>query len=192
MKRRTFVGSLGALAAGGSAVLGTGAFTSVSASRSLTVEVADDNDALLALSELGEGSDGKGGRSQKGGDTVSFSFPGVGRRLADPDLGLGTDSVYEFDRDSGEADAADPERGLLRVENRGTQPVDVHSEFPDSSQIDVELFDVSDPDRTALRDDPAELGVGEFVDVGFRISTDGADIGTFDETLTVVAEQPTD
>lgn len=192
MKRRTFIGSLGAAAAGGSAILGTGAFTSVSATRTLTVETTDDNEALLALSELGEGTEGAGGRSSKGGDTVTFSFPGVGRRLDNPDLGLGTDSVYEFDQDGGEADEPDPDTGLFRIENRGTQSVTVHSEFPAESQIGVELYDVTDPDKTALRDEPAELDVGDSVDVGFRIRTFGADVDTFEETLTIVAEATED
>ena len=40
---------VGSLAAGSAAAMGTGAFTSVQANRSLTVETADDASALLAL-----------------------------------------------------------------------------------------------------------------------------------------------
>jgi hypothetical protein len=48
MNRRRLIATLGA-AAGVSGVLGTGAFTSVSADRSVDVSVVSDTDALLAL-----------------------------------------------------------------------------------------------------------------------------------------------
>lgn len=48
MKRRHFVGALGAVFAGGGAV-GTGAFTSVTADRDVDVQVAQENNAYLGL-----------------------------------------------------------------------------------------------------------------------------------------------
>lgn len=179
MNRRAFILGLGALAGGGSLAASSGAVSSVSADRRLTVETADDNVALLALEERGSGT-----RSVDDGSVVAFSFPGLRERLSNPDLGLGSDSVYEFDRDA----SAGGTDGLLRIENRGTQSVEVYSEHQTSSDLAIELYDVTDPNDTALRDDPPELGVGEFVDVGVRIRTFGASIGTFDETLTIVAE----
>jgi hypothetical protein len=52
MKRRKFLVGMGSLAAGGGAAMGTGAFTSVSANRSVTVQVASDRNAYLALSQI--------------------------------------------------------------------------------------------------------------------------------------------
>ncbi|WP_299331691.1 hypothetical protein [Haloplanus sp.] len=49
MQRRKFIAGVGSLAAGAAAVTGTGAFTSVSANRSIAVEVADDANAFLGL-----------------------------------------------------------------------------------------------------------------------------------------------
>jgi hypothetical protein len=49
MERRKFVLGVGALAAGGAAAVGSGAFTSVSANRDVTIDVADDSDALLGI-----------------------------------------------------------------------------------------------------------------------------------------------
>ena len=49
MNRRKFVIRLGAASAGGSALIGSGAFTSVSAERDITVNVSDDSSALLEL-----------------------------------------------------------------------------------------------------------------------------------------------
>lgn len=47
--RRKFLAGLGALASGSAAAVGTGAFTTVSADRSVTVSVADDSGALLKM-----------------------------------------------------------------------------------------------------------------------------------------------
>ena len=187
MKRRTVLAGLGSLTASSLFVAGTGAFTSVSAKRSVAVETAGDNDALLRLKELGEGK-----RSIEDDGRVEFSFPGFQERLDDPDLGLGVDSVYEFDRDAEESDKSTPTEGLLRIENRGTQSVAVRSRFQSENDLEIELYDVADSDRTALRDDPPELGVGDSVDIGFRIRTFGAEIDTFEETLTIVAEATDD
>lgn len=51
--RRKFLTGLGALASGTAAAVGTGAFTSVAADRSVSVAVADDSDALLAFETSG-------------------------------------------------------------------------------------------------------------------------------------------
>lgn len=194
MKRRTFLLGVGSTAVASSAALGTGAFSSVEAHRRLEVEVAGDNDALLGLKQRGDGTDDLNGRSLEGGTPgqVAFSFPGTGELDEDADLGLGADSVYEFDRDSGESDDDEPTEGLLRITNQGTQSVRVYSQFETESNLVVELYDVTDPDKEALRDDPVELAVGSHVNVGFRIRTFNSDIGTFEETLTIVADQPDD
>lgn len=192
MKRRHFLLGIGSAVAVSSAALGTGAFTSVEANRRLEVETAGDNNALLALKQLGDGTDDLNGRSLEGGspEQVAFSFPGTGELEDDSDLGLGADSVYEFDRDSGESDDSEPVEGLLRIINQGTQSVRVYSQFETDSQLEIELYDVTDDDKTALRSEPAELDTGDSVDVGFRIRTFGADTDTFEETLTIVADQP--
>jgi len=53
--RRKFIAGLGALATGSAAAVGTGAFTSVSAERSVTIDTADDAYAFLRLNERGGG-----------------------------------------------------------------------------------------------------------------------------------------
>jgi hypothetical protein len=49
MKRRTILLGLGTAIAGGGAVLGTGAFTTVEADRSVSVNVAEDSAALVGI-----------------------------------------------------------------------------------------------------------------------------------------------
>jgi len=56
MQRRKFVIGTGALATGGAAALGTGAFSRVESHRSVTIEVANDDDAYLGMRQV-EGSD---------------------------------------------------------------------------------------------------------------------------------------
>lgn len=183
MNRRTFLGTLGATA-GSALIVGTGAAGFVGTERELSVEVTDDNDAFLGLRQLGSGT-----RSYEDGtpERVAFSVPGLLERIDDPDRGLGTRSIYEFVYDATESTTP----GLLRITNQGSNEAVTYSEFETETNIDVSLFDVTDPDRIALRDQPAELSPGEAVDVGFRIETFGADLGAFDETLTIVGELTT-
>lgn len=185
MKRRALITGLGGLTASGTLVLGTGAFTSTSANRTVSVSVAQDDQAVLALDDRGDGTGfGGAGRSiENSDDQVEFTFPGVGRSSEDGDLGLGVDSTYEFSDDT---DAS--ESGLLGITNQGTQPVVVYSRHETDSELEIELYDASNPDRTALRIEQPELPVGQGINVGFRIRTSGAVPGTFDETLTIIAE----
>jgi hypothetical protein len=191
MKRRTVLTGLSGLIAAATATIGSGAFANVSVERKATIRVADDNDAFLALSQLGGGRYSVGGRSIENGspEVVQLSFPGVGERLNDPELGLGVDSVYVFERDSGESGSGATE-GLLRIGNQGTQTVEVTAEHTMGSELEIELYDVTDSDRTALEDEPVELAVGDAVNVGVRIRTFEADLGTFNETITIAAEVP--
>jgi hypothetical protein len=101
MNRRKFLAALGTAAAGTSAAVSTGAFTSVSADRSVSVEVADDADALLAMTP----SNGPNGEyAAADGGTIALDF-------TDTDAGgtgVGTDSTYHFD-------------DVFRITNQGTQ-----------------------------------------------------------------------
>jgi hypothetical protein len=52
MRRRKLLAGLGSLAAGGAAVMGTGAVTSVNANRTVDVEIAGDDSAYLRLDDV--------------------------------------------------------------------------------------------------------------------------------------------
>lgn len=184
MKRRALITGLGGLTASGTLVLGTGAFTSTSANRTVYVSVAQDDQAVLKLDDRGDGTGfGGAGRSiENSSDRVEFGFPGAGRSNEE-DLGLGVDSIYEFDDDTKAS-----ELGLLGITNQGTQPVVVYSRHETDSELEIELYKASDPDRTALRTQKPELPVGEGINVGFRIQTSGAVPEMFEESLTIIAE----
>jgi len=169
MRRRTLLG-LGAAASGG-LVFGTGAFTTVSAQRSVSVSTAGDADALLSLQPGTENGDFV--ETDDGTARIDFAAGG----LAD---GLGTDSQYRFD-------------DLLRVQNRGTQSVFLFTEVDGSSLGDgsLSLFTES-PDTPLTAANAVELETGEAVPVGAFVDTTGLETDEFDVDVTITAtvEQP--
>lgn len=174
MRRRRFLASAGGFAAAGSVALGTGAFTSVEAERSVSISVARDYNAFLRLEPISdEGIDDENtGRSFINGSQVSFEIPGDEAGENSDAEGVGLDSVYEF-------------HDLVSVSNQGTQPVKLSSTYGGDALADLALVN----DTGVLRDDPPTLAVGGSINVGLSIDTHGADTGEFDETLTVVAER---
>jgi hypothetical protein len=101
MNRRTFLATLSTAATGTSAVVSTGAFTTVSADRSVSARVADDAAAFLPMVPSG-GFNDKYATANGGAIRLEFIATKVG------ESGACTDSVYEFN------DAA-------RTTNQGTQ-----------------------------------------------------------------------
>lgn len=178
MNRRTLLAALGFAAAGGSTAVGTGAFTSVSADRQVSVRVADDRRAFLGL----EPTDGPNGayarRTADGLLEVDFSDTAAGGE------GLGTDSVYRFD-------------DVFRVTNRGTQPVYVWATLDGSGDLstdgpDPDVYFYPNGDATdRLRDGTDEvlyLGVGGSATVGVHVDTTGLAAGqTFELAATIHA-----
>ena len=180
MKRRRYLAGLVAGSVAGGLGIGSGAFSSAEADRLLSVETAHDNDAYLGLRQLGGGY-----RSIESGtpEQVEFSIPG----LTEDDTGLGTNSVYEFVYD----DQEDTTPGLLAITNQGTNDVEVYSEHETESELEIEMFDVTDSNRTALTVDPPELSPGdEPLHVGFRIKTFSSKSDTYEENLTIIAKSP--
>lgn len=122
MQRRKFLVGLGATVSGSAAAVGTGAFTSVTADRSVDVEVAGDDAAYLGLrkaagpnSDPGENSDAYVDTS---GAAVSFDFSS-NNGTADLGNGFNPNAVTEVD-------------DLIEVQNQGTQ----------SAYLSVDLADL--------------------------------------------------
>lgn len=185
MKRRQFIVGLGGAAGAVGLVMGSGAYSSVKANRAVSVETADDNEAYLGLEELGAGTRSVE-QTEDNQTEVVLNFPGYDETNSEGD-GLGKNSTYEFDYDNKESpgDTA----GLFRIMNQGEGgSIDVYSENSDSNELYIEIYDVTDSSRTALKDDPATLDAGKSVDVGVRIETYDS-TGEFDETLRIVGEK---
>jgi hypothetical protein len=186
MKRRNLLIGVGSVAAGGTLAIGTGAFTSVSAQRTVTVDVEEDSDALLKLQDVGSGK-----RSVTDDGKLELSIPGEDEDQypngdpTNPD-GIAPDSVYKFGADAG----GDPGDGLFTVTNQGTQPVDVYG--TDGSEADepsVAIFDAETDDILTKGDPYESLGVGKTLHCGIRLDTHGVDVQTdaYDVPLTINA-----
>lgn len=105
---------MGALAAGGAASLGTGAFSSVEAERKLTVQIADDSDAYLQFNtDLGNAPDNNYEYAEINDDgelEIEFAENDAGG------LGVNPNAVTVFD-------------DVFAIRNRGTEDVKVWVEF---------------------------------------------------------------
>ncbi|TKX45439.1 LamG domain-containing protein [Halorubrum sp. SD690R] len=178
MKRRRLILGLGGLASLGGSLVGTGAFTSVSAERDIAVETADDANAFLAMVPIDSPNGDAFATTQDGLILLEFTNTDAGGS------GLGTDSVYDFD-------------DVFRVTNQGTQPVYVWAVFADASgdfnvgtsDTDVWFYAHGDSDNK-LRDsadDVLYLTPGADADIGVHVDTDDLNEGQ-DLTATINAD----
>lgn len=161
MKRRNLLAAFGIAASGGVAV-GTGAFTSVEAERTVNIEVANEDEALLAMEPdldsenadfVNQGTDG----------VLFFDINDVVGGDGEG-TGAGTESVYTFDK-------------VFNVSNQGTQPVFFETQFENIESLDSVGFYAGDADDKVLDGDTvAELPVGETADMGIKIDTSGMDV----------------
>lgn len=163
MQRRKFVIGMGALASGTAAVIGTGAFTSVTAARDIDVEVADDASAYLRLEGTGGANshyvtdDGNGGTLTI--DLSSDNATGKGGQ------GVNPDAVTEID-------------DLFAVENQGTQEVTVDID-KDGDNADAVTFETENGNL----EDGIDLDPGESATVSLEIDTEDSGLGDGDELL---------
>jgi hypothetical protein len=195
MQRRKFIAAMGSLAAGGAAATGTGAFTSVSAERSIDVAVAEDADALLSIDDIDTSDNSE--YVDTTGNTVSIDIT----------------STSEADTTGLNLNATTKIKDLLKIENRGTQnvyvwisgvPDGVKFAVQDSSQIQndgkspgenqgalsgnssIDLNDLDDDEGTGDEAAP-ELAPGGYIDVELFSYGDNEDLD-FDGTVTVHAK----
>ncbi|MFB6122038.1 MAG: hypothetical protein ABEJ78_01085 [Haloferacaceae archaeon] len=123
MQRRKFIAGMGSLAAGGAAAMGTGAFTSVSANRSVSVQMADDADAFLAIRpEDSENANEYAEVSSNG--TVMLDF---GKDDINEDTGISGEAASGLNKN-----ATSIFDNLLTIQNQGTQGVYVGYTAPGS------------------------------------------------------------
>ncbi|MFC4408605.1 DUF1102 domain-containing protein [Haloarchaeobius iranensis] len=172
MERRKFIAGVGSLAAGGAAALGTGAFTSVSATRNIDVEVADDASAYLRLEGTG-GANSEYVTDDGNGGTLAINLDSNNATGAGGD-GVNPDAVTQID-------------DLFVIENQGTQEVDVSlSKSGDNSGL-VKFYTDSNAydDGTSIGsgNNPVTLSTGSSVTVSIEIDTEGESVGDGDELL---------
>ena len=160
MNRRKYLAALGVLGSGTAAAMGTGAFTSASASRDVSVSVADDTNGYLGLSASpNENGEFASVDTSSGGDgeiALDFGASDGGGS------GVGLNSTYNFD-------------DVFRIENQGTQTIYVWANFSgeDLDDDDIWFYPGSDSGRR-LNDGSnsvVTLTTGQQVNVGVHIDT---------------------
>jgi hypothetical protein len=182
MNRRRLL-KLGMLAAaGGSISLGSGAFTSATASRKVSIAITDDDDAYLSLDP-----DSEHIRATVATNELEFYIPGLGPETGDgggpPEgEGVGRNSSYTFG-------------SLLVIRNQGDDPIEV---FSDAPNLPPEFDEIAlvDSDRDVLLDDETdatELTPGEEFSAGLFIAVDDAEVQkTYDLSMTIIADPVTE
>jgi hypothetical protein len=175
MQRRKYLAALGSLAAGGAAIGGTGAFTSVQANRSVTISTAADTDALLKV-DPANGPNGQYAKEVDGGNTIALDFTQNDHTSS---TGLNDEAFINIE-------------DVLSVENQGTQPVFLSVGVPGGqSAVPTAEFSVSgnpndvkrnaelgsSPSASDLRSSngTVELGVGNTNTIGFFFNLDSSD-----------------
>lgn len=169
MKRRNLLITAGGIAGAGAAV-GTGAFSSVEADRSVSVEVADDADAYLAIEPVNEAY------AQSADGVVELNFDDDGG--ADGS-GLNPNATSRFD-------------DVFSIENRGGNDVGVGIEIGDTDEdVDLDFIAQIPTDESLISDAPVRLESGESFNVGIEADVDSADeiVGVIDnDQITISAD----
>jgi hypothetical protein len=147
MQRRKLLAAMGSLAAGGAATIGTGAFTSVSANRDVSVSVADDSQAYLRIRKARESNNSGGNRITPNADEyVTVNNGQVGLDFTKTDEGA--DGINK--------NATTIIDNLLQIQNQGTQEVIVAYEGLTSNGNDLTNQGLAlyheDPDQSELGD----------------------------------------
>jgi hypothetical protein len=130
MQRRKYLAALGSLAAGGAAIGGTGAFTSVQAQRTVETAVVGDSNAYLALEPI----DSRASLDGEGQLEINFDESNNGA------LGLNRDARTAF-------------TDLFRIRNQGDDPAyvgvglsmsDVYIDGSSQGNAQPHLFDYNE------------------------------------------------
>jgi len=173
---------MGALAAGGAAAIGTGAFTSVTANRDLEVDLETDANAYLGLTpgqENGEYVQTQGGSSPNG--VIMIEMNGQSNQ---PGSGINANAVSVFD-------------DLFRIHNQADDKKEVwitadYSDLPTGmSGSDVSFYDSSNNSNIEGPNNAVELTVGQALHVGIAFDTTGIPSGTDVSTVGHILEDMT-
>jgi len=211
--RRSVLVGLGGLVAGGGALIGTGAFTTVEAQRTVTVETTGDPSGFLGL-EAADRTDDSGSTPANATDTDANQNEYVQETGGTIEINLDGDSDDDND-DAGQGlnqNARTTFRNLVTITNNGTQNVDslTLSIAPDSGSVEDGTFEftVDDGSTQATIDNGNEaltasdgdgssitssLTPGNTVDFGMVIDlidggNENGDLPTTNYTLTITAE----
>jgi len=155
MNRRNVLIGLGAVAAGGGAALGTGAFSQVDADRTVSIATAGDSGALLSLSL----------------DTASYS--GLSDNSGS-NSGTNNEETIQIDLEKINDDATTTFDDALTIENNGSNPVDISTDDSNLSGITFSL--PSDPTSVPANDPSDTDQTTATIEVDTTMSVSGGDV----------------
>jgi hypothetical protein len=153
MNRRNVLIGLGAVAAGGGALLGTGAFSQVEATRSVSISTAGDSGALLSLT------------------LETASYNGLSD-TSGSDSGTNDADTIQIDLEEINDDAVTTFDDALTIENNGNNPVDLSI---DESSLDGVTFTLADGSVGADANDDTDQTTAD-IEVDTTGSVSGGDI----------------
>lgn len=169
MNRRKIIFGAASIIAGGSAAIGTSAFSSVWASRAVTIDTVDDADSLLRLDPADD-------------DYPNSAYAIDSDGVIEIDI---TDTGDGFDGEGVSPFATTTIEEVFPIENQGTQDVQISITSEELSEdSSFELFATPAPDsdddfdRTNLLKQTGDLpivGPGESIAVGLEIDATGDD-----------------
>jgi len=163
MERRKFIIGAGALSTGSSAAVGTGALSATEAERSLSVQIADDDDAYLAFdTDLGNSPDNnyEYASIEEGEMEIDFSTNDAGGE------GVNPNSVNYFD-------------DVFALTNQGTEPLSIWVELGGGLDDYLDVYPIAGNygrDDSLVGESNAfsaswATGVGSSLRVGIMIDT---------------------
>lgn len=163
MKRRTAIIGLGSLAVGGSAVIGTSAFTQVEADREVAVDVVNDQEAYIALEAVDR--DGEAVDEGRVPEAQDDPFALVGEHSGRLELNITALN----------SDAETVIRDVFKIANLGTK--DDVLIYIEQSGADENVLSFSDQDGNSLDGDEngVELDVGDDIIVDIIADTYNTD-----------------
>ena len=189
MKRRTAILGLGGLVASSSALIGSGAFTSVEAERQVDVEVRNDEEAYLALLPTDE--DGEEVSDITAGDTDRIpEAPAQDDPFAVVDEETGR---LELDVVSLNSNAKTKITNVFKIVNQGSNDVDVFvdASFEADGDGHPDALTFQSGDDVLSEDSPVELESGHDIVVDITFDTRGIDpTDDIADTITVHGEDP--
>ena len=175
MKRRNLIIGMGSFAAAGGAAVGTGAFSTAEATRDVSVQVANENNAYLSIKPSNT-ANGQFATQESSDNQIRLDFSGSGNGGS----GVGQDSVYNFD-------------DVFRISNQGTQTIYVWSRLSGGSKFDDNnLYFYPNGSRATELNDSSNsvlaLSPGEGAKIGVHIDTESVSTGSDSITATIRAD----
>lgn len=186
MKRRNFLIGTGSAAMGGSALLGSGAFSLVESHRDVTIQVAEDPDAYLGLDKCST-PNGSYAHPDDNGHLRIFmddENPTIdGSPLGE---GVNSNSITTFDRVFQICNQG-KEEACVWIADSDDWPV-VPDDEKEGGERRVEFYLEDDPGQSVIGEENAiQLRLGQCVCIGIRVRTFGLEDG--DELLDALDNQ---